>query len=207
VNSLVEVILDDARTYRSRMEDVADGLLTVAAPIGVGDVEPPQVGDVFELAWADRKARHLVSVRLAALTKERPCRWLVEVDGEARRDNRRNFMRAGGGGEQVRMARPEVEDAAPVLGRLIDVSEAGIRCWLASCDFTPGEFVQIQATLRDNSLGLVGQVLSVRQPGASGKGADLVVTYQVDEASAQVIRRYVMAYDLAERRLARDQAA
>ena len=213
INSLVEVVFDDTRTYRSRMEDVADDVLTVAAPIGAGDVEPPALGEVFVLAWADHRARHMVSVRLTAMTTERPIRWQGQVDGEPRRDNRRNFMRAGGGGEAVqiqRSGRPNdagAEAAAATDGRLIDVSEAAIRCWLSSCEYQPGELVAVATTLHNHQLELVGTVLSVRQPAPAGKGAEIVVTYEVDEARAQIIRRYVMDYDLVERRRERDQAA
>jgi len=219
INSLVEVVFDDTRTYRSRMEDVADDVLTVAAPIGAGDVEPPALGEVFVLAWADHRARHMVSVRLTAMTTERPIRWQVQVDGEPRRDNRRNFMRAGGGGEAVQIQRSgrddaaaakgaaAAEDAAAAGGRLIDISEAAIRCWLGSCEYQPGELVAVATTLHNHQLELVGTVLSVRQPAPAGKGAEIVVTYEVDEARAQIIRRYVMDYDLVERRRERDQAA
>ena len=47
-----------------------------------------------------------------------------------------------------------------------------------------------------------GQVLSIRS--LPGRDVDVVVTYDLDEAAAQDLRRYVFARQLAERRARQD---
>lgn len=51
INALVDVVLMDGEAYQSRVEDVADKRLTVAAQFGVNSAEVPKLGASTELAW------------------------------------------------------------------------------------------------------------------------------------------------------------
>ena len=51
INALVDVVLMDGEAYQSRVEDVNDKRLTVAAPFGVNGADMPKVGVSMELAW------------------------------------------------------------------------------------------------------------------------------------------------------------
>src|SRR5207248_10150903 len=72
VNDLIHIVVDDERMYASRMEDVDGGQLTVAAPIGAGDVDIPALGSVLDVAWVDERSRYAMPVRLTGLTRHRP---------------------------------------------------------------------------------------------------------------------------------------
>src|SRR5439155_14576368 len=75
INGLVEIIVGDARLYRSRMEDIGDGVLAVAAPMGTGDLDVPPSGTDLELAWIHESNRYVMPVRLAGLARGNTLQW------------------------------------------------------------------------------------------------------------------------------------
>jgi PilZ domain len=204
VNDLVHVVVDDVRVYPSRMLDTDGGRLTVAAPMGAGDLDLPPVGADLELGWVDERSRYVVPVRLIGLTRDLPPRWQVEVVGEPQQKNRRLFVR-GGGGEAVTIAAAGVLDPSKeITGQVVDLSEGGVRCRVSTCRYAPGDSARVSITLKDRVIDATGHVLSVRSLGRD-LGIDIVVTYELGESAAQALRRYVFARQLAERRRARDK--
>ena len=194
VNGLVEIIVGDARLYRSRMEDVGDGC-TSAEP-----------GTALELAWIDDGARFVVPVQLAGFSRDNTAQWHVEVRGEPRQDNRRLYVR-GGGGERVQLEPPAgvLDPKLHIAGEVVDVSEAGVRCRVPRCEFRPGDPAHVSIKLRDLCIDATGNVLTLRAP-AGLDATDIVVTYDLGETVAQAVRRYVFERQLAERRARQDVA-
>src|SRR4051794_7017562 len=113
----------DGEAYQSRVEDSDGKRLIVAAPFGVNTVDMPKVGTSMELAWVAGDRRQAVDVRLIELSREQPPRWSLEAIGSTRLQTRRNYVR-GGGGEGVEITLGGIAYA----GRVIDVSEGGVRC-------------------------------------------------------------------------------
>lgn len=211
INSLVELIVDDERVYRSRIEDDAvDDRLTVAAPIGAGNLEPPQIGSPLDLSWVDGRNRHLVPVLLedlARLSRTRASCWRVRVTGEIHRENRRMYVR-GGGGEPASIIRTGFALAKTrTEGRVVDVSEGGVRLWMPTCPYRCGEQAGVELTLGGEVVHAPGQVLRANRCGPGREGFELVLTYDLPESTAQVVRRYVMERQIADRRLRLEAAA
>jgi hypothetical protein len=203
INSLIEIVVNDEHAYRSRVEAKVDGALTVAAPIGAGDLEPPEVGTILTVGWTVARLRYVVSVRLTNISRQRPPRWVVEVVGEVRQENRRNFVRGGGGGT-VRLSDIGAGNrVGPVVGKIIDLSEGGLRCHLAVFDHQPGDPIHVQLALGGEAVEVDGLIQSLRPP-TEGGGLDVVVTFGLDEPSAQRVRRYLYHLELQERRRLRD---
>src|SRR5262245_685630 len=124
INGLVDVVLLDGEVFPSRIEEAAGRLLTVAEPQGIHTVDIPSVGSPLELAWVGEQRRQAVDVRVKGFTKEQPARWRLEAIGAVRLQSRRNYVR-GGGGETVEL---QSDAAGMVLGRVVDMSEGGLRC-------------------------------------------------------------------------------
>lgn len=200
VNALVEIVIKE-QVSRSKIEDEGDdGVLTVAAPIGgAAETQPPAPGTEFELAWFDSNARYAVPVVLVDVTTGRQPSWLLRPVGEPELRNRRMYVR-GGGGEEIEILHSSGGMRITAIGKIIDVSEGGVRLWLSKCDFRPGDMVTVGFSLDDAAIDTGGKVLYLRRPGQGGHGVDVVVTFKLKETTAKVIRRYLFQRELAERR-------
>jgi hypothetical protein len=83
------------------------------------------------------------------------------------------------------------------------LSEGGLRCHLAVFDHQPGDPIHVQLALGGESVEVDGLIQSLRPP-MEGGGLDVVVTFGLDEPSAQRVRRYLYHLELQERRRLRD---
>jgi hypothetical protein len=204
VNQLVYVTVEAELTYRTRIEDAEADALTIAAPIGVGDLEPPEPGADLEVSWIAGRNRYVVPVNLTSISRQQPPSWSVRVTGERRRETRRLYVR-GGGGEKVRLG-SVLDPRMKPTGVIIDVSEGGVRCRLPWCAIVVGDTVRVDMAL-DQTLAVVGRVLSVRDAAEAAGELDVVVVYDLTDGMAQEIRRYVLQREMAERRAKADAAA
>lgn len=206
VNTLVHVVVHEDAGFRSRIEDIDGTKLTIAAPLEAVDLELPSDGFELEVFWNRANARYMLPVRMTARTRGQLAKWHLQATGEPIRDNRRQFVRGEGGPITVSTAL-DVQPPRTYRGYIVDVCEGGVRCHLAHCDFVLDQIVTLSFSLEGSVLDLVGIVLSLR-PKDDGKGIDVIIGYEVQERQAQVIRRHVMQWQMAERRrqaMLRDQ--
>lgn len=203
VNSLLYITVKDDLNHRSRVEDRDGAKLTVAAPIGAGDLEIPEDGSELIVFWTGLRARYVLPVRMLGQTRGHPARWHLLALADPIRKTRRRFVRGGGGGpielvpKTVEVRERRVVDA--IQGQIVDLSEGGVRCRVAQADLVPGDPVVVRVKLGARNLQILGQVISERSE-SDKSGIDVVVTYQPSEADAQVIRRHVFQWEIAERR-------
>ena len=198
INCLVDVVLMDGEAYQSRVEDQSDKRLTVAAPFGVNVADMPKVGADMELAWVVGDRRHAVDVRLVALSKEQPPRWSLEPVGSIRLQTRRNYVR-GGGGEAVEVSM----GGTAYAGRIIDLSEGGVRCRLKEDKFDRDDRVELRLALESETIPLTGTVVFVRRDHKNVT-YDVIITYEATELVCRAIRGYVLRREMEERRRQRE---
>ena len=202
-NTLVDIRLPDGRQYPSRIEDATATVWTLAAPFG-GGLEPPETGSPLDVRWTSPRGQYIASMRLLGITRDRITCWSVEPTGPVQLDQRRRFVRAGGG-EPVAVRPVEPADAKAVLGRIVDISEGSVRCWLSAAEFGTDQEVLVTLSLDGEQLTVPGTILkALERDGA--KGLDLVVTFTLGEELAGLVRRYVMRAQLQARRAAADAA-
>lgn len=201
INGLLHIEVSGNLTFRSRVEDIDGTVFSLAAPIGAGDLELPEPGADLGLVWLEPGKRWSMPVRLLAVSRGIPSVWKVEPTGPADLSSRRNFVRGGGGGAAVvrRTTPPITED----VGTIVDVSEGGVRCRMPTGDFVQQDSVRVQLAIGDRILEVPGAVLSVR-PNREEHCLDVVVTYELKEAEASIIRRHIFAWELEQRRRARE---
>ncbi|GIH78095.1 PilZ domain-containing protein [Planobispora longispora] len=199
VNSLLYIGLDEQRSYRSRVEAVEDRVLTIAAPIGAGDTEPPSIGAQFILFWTGGRTRGVLPVQLIDIVRQAPARWQVRATGAPRRLTRRQFFR-GGGGEHLRLSLVSTGTTMRIASTLVDISERALRCAVRECELEPGAELRIEGTLGPGRLDQTGTVTTVRDD-PDGPGRHVVVSFSTpSEPVAQMIRRYLLAWEITQRR-------
>jgi len=201
INALVDVVLMDGEAYQSRVEDVNGTRLTVAAPFGVNAADMPRLGTSMELAWVAGDRRLAADVRLCTLSVEQPPRWSLEAIGSIRLQTRRNYVR-GGGGEVVEVTL----DGMAYAGRVIDLSEGGVRCRMLEDKFDRDDRVGLRIALESETLPLTGTVLFVRRDFENAT-FDVIITYETTELIGRSIRGYVLRREMEERRRKRESVA
>ncbi len=201
VNSLVDLSYAGTE-YLSRVEDFEGPTVWVAAPLG-GTVEPPEPGSPLSLAWsAGIRGRYVAAAKLRSA--RRPTGralhlWNLSLDGAPAVDQRRAYVRAGGG-EPIQLTRTR---ARTLSGYVTDIGEGGLRCRFLSADLHLGEPVEVVATLGPDTLSADGWVLRTSDRAAA---TEVTLTFKLAEADAEMVRRYVIAQQILARRTAADAA-
>jgi hypothetical protein len=195
------LVLGEGVNFRSRLESVDSGTFSVAAPletIGPAALEP---GREFEVFWVPPRSRVVMPCRLIGMSDTAPFRWTLLPTGNARQANRREFVR-GGGGAAVRLDTDSNDQSAQ--GALLDISEGGLRCWIdEALPLAPGDRVQATVWLGAGEVTLIATVHTVREAPHGDPGQHLILLFDTKDDVAQMIRQYILAWEIGERRRSR----
>jgi len=194
------LVLGEGMNFRSRLEAVGEDTFEVAAPLETASPAELHPGHELEVFWVPPRTRVILPCRLVAVRDGAPYRWTLAPAGEPQPSNRREFVR-GGAGAAVRL-KSETGDLA-LEGRLLDISEGGLRCWIPGGVKTErGDGMTTVLWLGTEEAELEGRVHSVREaPDAPGQ--HLVLTFTAPENVARLIRQYIIAWEIGERRAGR----
>ncbi|MDI6104829.1 PilZ domain-containing protein [Actinoplanes sp. NEAU-A12] len=184
-------------SYRSRVEFVDGDRFAVAAPLETSDRDALQPGQRCEVFWARARARILVLCELVEVIDSAPSRWVLAATGQTREGNRRQYVRGGGG---TAVGLHPGSTSGPVQGRLIDISEGGLRCWTAkAADIAAGDRMRASVSLGAGEVEVTGVVHAVRE-AVDEAGYHLILRFISSEPVAQRIRQHIFAWEIAERR-------
>ncbi|MFF5288860.1 flagellar brake protein [Paractinoplanes globisporus] len=197
------LVLGDGVNFRSRLVSVDGDTFTVAAPLETAGPATPTPGRELDVFWVPPSTRIVLATRLIAISDESPYRWTLTATDAPRQNNRREYVR-GGGGAAVRLA----TDDHAIEGALLDISEGGLRCWIDEpVALAPGDALRAAVRLgTSGEVELSGTILTVREAPHGDPGRHVVLTFDTPESMAQMIRLYVMAWEINERRLHREAA-
>lgn len=194
VGTAMYVMHAEGVNYRSRLESIDDGTLSVTAPLETNGPDAPRPGQVVEVFWAQPRARIILPCKLVEVA-DSPYRWVLEPIAAPVVSNRREYVR-GGGGPAVALA----GDDERFDGRLLDISEGGLRCWVAApAKMKVGDKIQASVALGAGEVEVEGAVHTVREAGEES-GHHVILTFRTPETVARVIRQHVYAWEIAERR-------
>jgi hypothetical protein len=195
------LVLGEGVNFRSRLESVDGETFTVAAPLETAGPAAFTPGREFDVFWALPRTRIVLPTRLVAVSDEAPFRWTLAPTEAPRPSNRREFVR-GGGGAAVRLLNDEHE----IEGALLDISEGGLRFWIDEpAALAPGDHLRAAVVLGTaGEVELSGTILTVRDAPYGEPGRHVVITFNTEESLAQMIRLYVMTWEINERRLHQD---
>lgn len=209
VHRLVTITDSDGREYRSRVEDVGDGLLVFARPLTLPVEHEFAVGQPLLASWPDPEGLTLATVTLIETrVREHLGLWVTEVE-DLRRQQRRQYVRVPAPGPiELRPLEP-TSDGGSVTGQLLDVSEAALRCALRIADAeavtnAPGRLAGF--VLAETSFSVPATLLRTEPSRKDDQLAECVLTFDIDEREAAELRRRVFAEQLRLRR-ARTAAA
>jgi hypothetical protein len=195
VGTAMYVVHAEGVNYHSRLESIDGETLSVAAPLETTGEDAPRPGQIVEVFWAQPRARIILPCKLVEIA-ESPYRWVLEPIAEPVMSNRREYVR-GGGGPPVKLA--DYEDQL-LNGRLLDISEGGLRCWVAAPgDMKVGDKLQASVALGAGEVEVEGAVHTVRA-ALEEPGHHVILTFRTRETVARVIRQHVYAWEIADRR-------
>ena len=203
INSLLQVVIDDELGFPTRVEELDGPILTIAAPLGRGDLEVPAPGTELQVIWTASRTRYMWQVEMLSRTKGRLNRWHLRGLGDPQRHNRRQYVRGEASGPVTLVTTGRQTQAKEFTGYLIDVCEGGARCRLRRVETNVGEAVALRLSLDRKIVQINGMVLLVRA-AEDGRNHDVVVTYDLKEREAQLVRRYVLQWEITERHRLRD---
>jgi c-di-GMP-binding flagellar brake protein YcgR len=199
------VLRDHAdREYRSRVEDLGEGLLVVARPHGLPADEPFDSGTELSVAWADaRGGVTVLPTRILTAYAEGTLQlWSLIVTGPASVDQRRRFVRVTATGPVVLRpgADDDTDETDAVTGSLLDVSEGGVRCAVragAADAFLAGDSAVVaEFRLGAADFAVPGRVEFLRPTTHPTEVEELVVVFDEPVADADALRKQVFAQEL-----------
>ena len=203
IGTPVFLAIGEGANFRSRLEVVEGGTFSVAAPLETAGPAALAPGHEFDVFWVPPRTRIVLPSRLVEITDSAPFQWRLEPVGAPQVSNRREFVR-GGGGAAVHLTAAEEDRASEAEGRLVDISEGGLRCRInRPLPVRVGDEMRAVVWLGTGEVELTGQVHTVR-PDDDGAGQQLILTFRAAEVVAQMIRQYIIAWEIGERRRARE---
>ena len=195
---------DLGQEFASRVEDVGDGMLTVARPLDLPAEHRFDVGSEVFTTWREPTGVEVRPGRLREVRREANVSlWDIELTGAGWREQRRSFVRAAVPGRVTVRWTAADGGAGVASGALLDLSEAGMRCMTTAAELVTveaaGTPLKIELETAEKSFALVGEVLRGmpdREPGSW----QLVVVFTDPGKAADDLRRIVFAQQLRDRR-------
>lgn len=200
INSLVWVRLPccDSAIHPSRVEDLADGNLVLAAPSRPHQelVPAPEESENFLVGWRHGVACKTVRVAFQVSEDGDVPTWTVRAVAPPEVVQRRRYVRAAWD--------QDINCVIPVLGvqsgRILDISEGGVRCALPETAREPGNpYFQVEFEMGGTPLKLDVEVAWWGAPrdGSVTVGLSFIVE---DQSLSDRLRAHTFALQLEERR-------
>jgi hypothetical protein len=197
----LEIIFGNGNRCEVVVESCAASTLRVMVRNPDVLAEPGALDVPFTVEWPADRSWYARPGRGLRLVGDDPGLCRIELAGEARRANRRRFVR-GGGGELIRLSHAEVEGEATVDGIIADLSEGGVRCRLSEFGGGLGDARAVEIDLSGQPIDAVGTVYDLRNL-RRGAGVEVIMVYTLAEPAARTVRRYLYERELAARRAGR----
>lgn len=183
--------------WESRVEELEDDLLVMPMPPPELEIDVPEADAEVCIYWNRPPSRYRVNAKVLGSAGGR---WRLRILSDPELVTRRTFYRGGGGEAAFLRHEEETEWQAATVD---DISEAALRCYVAELNLVEGEPVCARVTLGEAAIDISGTVLLTREPDKdSDDHAEVVIVYTLPESQAQQVRRYLLEWQLAERRRA-----
>lgn len=204
VNDLVWLRLPCCETaiHPSRTEDFDGNHLVIAAPVKPHDsaVPAPEAGKAFVLGWRSGPASKQVRVNFVDEASSPVPTWTLSAVNEVETVQNRRFVRAPWDAP-VSLSLPGVLD--PVEGKILDISEGGIRCAIPARDEPRYGYFTVSFEFEGNPQDFDVEIAWWATPGAETVQVGLSFV-GVDDPLSNRLRQHVFALQTEERRRMND---
>jgi c-di-GMP-binding flagellar brake protein YcgR len=199
------VLRDEAgREYRSRVEDLEPGVLTVAQPLDLPAEHAFRPGTGMLVTWTCARGTAVLPTRLLGVHAEGRLRlWTMAITGDGWVEQRRRFVRVPASGPLTLRLRGDQPALEAVSGHLLDMSEAALRC---AVDATTAERllandVEVTAIFRfgDAEFAIPARTGFRRPSERPSEQAELVVIFDEPVECADALRKQIFARQLRTR--------
>jgi hypothetical protein len=204
-----QVVLHDCtgRGFASRVENAEGGLLTVAQPM---DPESFEIGSELELSWMSARGVGSVPVAVLAAYADGPvAMWDVELLADPSFVQRREHVRIHHRAPMRIEVPGRPGGAGAIVGELIDVGEAALRCLVHDpqddAQLVDGLQLETRFPLGETQFERSGWIHHRRECPDLGaeEPAAIIVMFDQSADEADALRREIFAQQLLQRRAAR----
>lgn len=193
------------REYRSRVEGVGEGVLTVARPLDLPADHELGPGAEVLVTWNSARGIAVLPTRLIGSYTERNLPlWSMAVIGAGWVEQRRRFVRVPASGPlTLRLLdgsrTGEEEQESVIDASLVDLSEGALRCTLdvLAADGLAAD-TEVTASFRfgDRDFTLPARIAFRRPSARPAELAELVVLFQEPVNEADALRKLIFAQQL-----------
>jgi len=193
LNALVRLrIAHNEEEFASRIEDVDQQTVIVAAPVGGSAMLLASVARDIQLSWVSARGRYEQSCELVEVIGGTPKRWRLRPVGPAAIIQRRRFIRVQAAISVLVTLPHEVLPATT-----IHISEGGLRLRMALREIEDHTPASIHMAMGHTTVDVSGFVL--RSAQIEGRHTDAVIAFEPEGAGTEAIRRYVFLMQLHAR--------
>jgi c-di-GMP-binding flagellar brake protein YcgR len=204
INALVSVAFADLPPSPSRVEDLPEDHVVVAAPSFAAAHAAPAPGEPVQVSWNIPRALMVLPTEFVRAARDGAPLWWLRVTGPAAREQRREFVRVAVHAP-ARLDLSEEGTRSSMSVTIQEISEGGARVALGSSEAPSTGLPQGSSVVLRFALGdrLVAVPASIRRSHAA-PGQDFTETVSVEFTQpvrvADELRRWVFAQQLRERR-------
>ena len=199
INTLVTLLDADDNEYRSRVEDVATDLVTVARPLDLLSEHEFRVGTELLVSWSCSNGVAVLPVRLAsAQTDGNVPTWSLSPSREGWIEQRRRYVRVPASGPLALRVRGADHAVEALAGTLVDMSEGALRCVVDIAKADELETDEVNATFRfgDHQFDIPARITFRRSGTQPSEVIQLIVVFDEPVREADLLRRQVFAQQL-----------
>lgn len=206
VNTLVSLIGSGWEgTASSRVEDLNDDILVVAAPHDPAgealEILRPQPGDTVQVRWVHRRGMSERQAEVVAVEMHPRPQWRITASKPPDQIQRREAVRV-----EVLLELEVRHDGTSYKATTVDVSEGGLRCIIpAFATVEPGSRLELSFEVEGAPIAATAEVVRSRLTHDDFTQVNARFT-RIQTADANRIRKFLFAEQVAQRRRERELA-
>ncbi|MDR3592876.1 MAG: PilZ domain-containing protein [Negativicutes bacterium] len=201
----VDILVADAvsgrnRVFHSRIEDIADDSLTIAAPYSYGYYLPPRPGREVSARVTTDDCAFLFKVNLLSYAHNPVPLWTVSWPTDVERVQMRSYVRFDVNLD-VRLSITDEETPKPILTMTKDISAGGLRVLMGE-PLPVGSELSVALYLEsDNVMEAKGEVVRIIRPRTEHEKYAVAIRYlEIDEKSRSQIIKFIFRKQIERRK-------
>jgi c-di-GMP-binding flagellar brake protein YcgR len=201
----VDVLIDDTaggrkRIYNSRIEDIQENELIIAAPYSQGYYLPPRSEREFYARVTADDCAFVFKTSLRGYVQDPVALWTISWPTDVERVQMRSYVRFAVNLD-VRLTNSDEDDAKPVSTLTKDISAGGLRV-LMGTPLPVGTHLDVTLYLdEENAVEAKGEVVRIIRPKAEHEKYAVAIRFsQIDEKVRSQVIKFIFKKQIARRK-------